>query len=186
MSLSAEDIDGLVLRVQKGEKEPFWDLILEIQQDLRLFIAVLAPTGELVEEILQTTFLRCHDVIHKYEPRRTFLQWVKGIARNLLREELRARSRHLSMAGNKLEALVADACLDDLGGTPAEDDPALRECLESLPPHSRELLERRYRQNLPLNRMAQQFKRPADSLAVTLYRIRETLRQCLQAKGAQA
>ena len=184
MSLNADEIDRLVRRVQQGEQEPFWDLVLHVQQDLRLFIAVLSPSSELVEEILQSSFLRAYDNLQRYEPRGLFLQWIKGIARNILREELRARSRHLSLAGNRLEAMVAEACLADV--ETAESEPGMQECLGRLSPHSRQLLDRRYAENLPLSRIAQQFKKPAESIAVTLCRIRETLRQCLEAKGARA
>ncbi len=189
MSLTAEEIDSLVERVQRGDKQAFWDVILQVQQEVRLFIAVVAPSSELVEEILQSTLLRAHDILPKYELRRTFVQWLKGIARNLLRQELHARARHLSMAGSTLEAIVAEACLGD-AETPAieaaEPDPALRECMDRLSPHARDLLERRYRRGLPLNKIAQQFKKPADTICVTLHRIRETLRQCLAAKGSHA
>jgi RNA polymerase sigma-70 factor (ECF subfamily) len=58
--------------------------------------------------------------------------------------------------------------------------------MDRLSPHARELLDRRYGQGLPINRLAQQFKKSADSIGVTLFRIRETLRQCLAAKGAGA
>jgi RNA polymerase sigma-70 factor, ECF subfamily len=189
MALTAEEIDGLVVRVQGGDRQAFWDLILQVQQDLRVLLSVLAPSTDLVEEILQATFLRCHDILPKYEPRGTFRQWLKGIARNLLHEELRARARLRSASGNPLEAIVAEACLgsvEDSSTDVPEKDPALRECMDRLPPHSRQLLERRYAQNLPLNRIAQQFKKPAEGIAVALFRIREALRQCLEAKGARA
>jgi len=189
VSLTAEEIDSLVERAQRGEQQPFWDLILQVQQEVRLFIAVLSPSSELVEEILQATLLKAYDILPKYELRRTFVQWLKGIARNLLRQELHSRGRHLSMASRTLEAVVAEACMADLE-TPAieasEPDAALRECMDRLAPHARELLDRRYGQGLPLNRIAQQFKKPADTICVTLHRIRETLRQCLSAKGANA
>ena len=184
VSLSAEEIDRIVERAQRGEKQAFWDLILQVQQEVRVFIAVLAPSSELVEEVLQATLLRAHDILPKYELRRTFVQWLKGIARNLLRQELQGRARHLSMAGQTLEAIVAEACLADV--ETAEPDPALRECMDRLAPHARELLDRRYGRNLSLGQLAQQFKKPADTIGVTLHRIRETLRQCLAAKGANA
>lgn len=188
MDLTPEEIDGLVERAQRGEQQAFWDLVLQVQQDVRLFIAVLAPSSELVEEILQATLLKAHDILPKYELRRTFIQWLKGIARNLLRQELHSRSRHLSMASQTLEAVVAEACLGEIDTAPEapEPDAALRECMDRLAPHARELIDRRYGQGLPLNRLAQQFKKPADTICVTLHRIRETLRQCLAAKGANA
>jgi len=189
VNLTPEEIDGLVERAQRGEQQAFWDLILHVQQDVRVFIAVVAPSSELVEEILQTTLLRAYDALPKYELRRTFVQWLKGIARNLLKQELHARARHLSMANHTLEAIVAESCLTDLE-TPAieaaEPDAALRDCMDRLAPHARELLDRRYGQGVTLNRLAQQFKTPADTLCVTLHRIREILRQCLAAKGAHA
>src|SRR5262245_35693651 len=114
VGLTAEEIDALVERAQRGEQQPFWDLILQVQQDVRLFIAVLSPSTELVEEILQATFLKAYDILPKYELRRTFVQWLKGIARNLLRQELHSRGRHLSMASNTLEAVVAEACLGEV------------------------------------------------------------------------
>jgi hypothetical protein len=41
--MTTEEIDRLVARAQRGEKQAFWDLILEVQQDVRLFIAVVSP-----------------------------------------------------------------------------------------------------------------------------------------------
>lgn len=187
MSLTPEDIDRLIARVQGGEKQPFWDVLLQVQQELRVFIAVRAPSADLVEEILQSTVLRAHDALPRYELRGTFVQWLKGIARNLLLQELRARARHLSMAGPTLEAVVAEACLGDLDAADVPGpDPALRECMDRLSPSARDLLDRRYGRGLSLNRIAQQLRKPADGLCVTLHRIREALRQCLAAKEAGA
>jgi RNA polymerase sigma-70 factor (ECF subfamily) len=189
MAMTPEEIDDRVVRFQRGDREAFWELVLKLQQELRSFIAVLAPSPDLVEEILQATFVRTHGIIGKYEPRRTFLPWLKGIARNLLQEELRARARHSRVEGDTLQALLAEDCLADAeaGREGAiSEETHLKECIGRVSPVSRQLLEHRYVERLSLKQIAQRVRKPAAAIGVALFRIREVLRRCLEAKGVHA
>ncbi|MBA3709092.1 MAG: sigma-70 family RNA polymerase sigma factor [Planctomycetes bacterium] len=186
--MSPDEIDGVVRRIQGGDRAPFGDLIVEIQRDLRIFVAAHAPSADVVEEIMQASFVTAFESIADYDPRGTFGPWLKGIARNLLRRELHERRRQGRRSGDILDRAVADQCLIDLEEREESDGEMakLRECLAALPSRQRELIERRYSQQLPLNVLAQQFKRNAAHLSVLLYRIRGILRACLEGKGLEA
>jgi len=62
----------------------------------------------------------------------------------------------------------------------------LRECLSSLPPKAQALLGAFYKDGQSLKQMASRFRRKTTTLAVTLSRVRKSVRNCLEGKGVQA
>jgi len=61
---------------------------------------------------------------------------------------------------------------------------ALEVCLEKLRPQDRDLLHHRYRTGHGLEDYARQFGRSVSSLSVTLYRLRNALRKCVNGRMA--
>jgi len=184
------ELDALALRVQGGDQDAFHDLVLELQHELRLFIAAHASSLDMVEEVVQATFVTCYEIIGRYQPQGTFLSWLKGIARNRLRRELRDRARYLASEGEVLEQLLADdsALRLEQDEEAAESNALalgrLRQCLGKLPLWAQQLLERRHGGNVPVNRLAQQFKKSRESIASTLKRVRRSLRECVEGGAA--
>ncbi len=177
-----EDLDAIVELAQGGSREATCELIHRVQGELRNFVAARAPSIDLVDEMVQAALVLAIERIRDYELRGTFTSWLKGIAVNLLRTEMRRLRRQASQLD---EAVLAhsEARLDE------DDEQAiahLRDCLSELPPRSRLMLERHYDASLPIKRMAQQFKLNGPALAMALFRIREVVRRCLAAKGVEA
>ncbi len=173
-------LDQLAVRAQQGDREAFRSLVLECQQPLRLSLAWRAHSAELVEEIVQATFVTAFETLASYRSEGTFLAWLKGIGRNLLFSELRTRQRHVGLNDEAFE-LDDDDNEDEAAQTCQAA--ALRDCLAGLAPRARLLLERRYAQGLPLAQLARQFKQKENTLAVTFGRLRAELRRCLTNKG---
>jgi RNA polymerase sigma-70 factor (ECF subfamily) len=176
-------IDVLVSRAQAGDRDAFHALVLALQNEIRLFVAARTAALDLVEEAVQGAFVTAWERLADYEPRGTFVAWLKGIARNRLHEQLRLRSRLGAAAG--LDALVArsvdDAEAADSVGAARHELVRLRACLERLPPRSRAMVQRRYAQEVPLAVLAQQFKQSVEALASLLQRVRRSLRACVEA-----
>ena len=182
-------LDALVMSAQGGDRQAFSQVVVEVYPQLAGFLAFHAPTPELMDEILQSTFVAAFQQLAGYEPRGTFAGWLKGIARNLLRRELGRRARLQDTDRSAIEALLADAALQQ----PEEsDDEAklnllmrLRGCLEKLSPRMRLIAERRFVEDVPLNVLAQQFKQTRASLAKIIFTVRRDLRACAErAPGA--
>lgn len=176
--MTPEELDRVVGRVQGGDKHAFADLFLATHQDLRVFVSAHAASADMVDEVLQAAFVACYQNLLKYEPRGTFLSWLKGIAKNLLRKELAELARAAAVEGRSLEGRVAAASVRSLD----EEDEAsrkLRQCVEKLPPHARELITRRYTDRRSIRDIAQALHKSESWVAVTLFRLREGLRACL-------
>ncbi len=137
----------------------------------------------MVDEVLQAVFVVCYEKIHVYEPRGTFLPWLKGIAKNLLLKELHQRSKYVVAENDALESLILEegiASLRDDGESRREDSMRrLEDCLSKLTPRSRELINEKYTQRKPIETMARSFQKSESWIAVTLFRIREALRTCM-------
>jgi RNA polymerase sigma-70 factor (ECF subfamily) len=182
-------IDRLVLRAQSGDSAAFDRLVLDLHRPVRMAIAAYAHNADQIEEILQAAWVTAYEQLARYEPRGTFLPWVKAIARNLLREDLRERLRvRRAGGGDVLEGLLATAALDDLDGDESTGRSAnllarLAPCLAALAPRSRDLLLARDRDGEALPSLARRYKQTKDVLATALWRIRRSVRRCVEASA---
>lgn len=174
-----EALDALALRARDGDRSAFTELFLATERELRTFLSAHSSSVDMVDEVLQAAYVACYGSLARYEARGMFLPWLKGIGKNLLLKELHERARLATAEEGFLEGALARAGLRSLD----EPDPApserLKRCMAKLPPHSRELLERRYAGQVSLGRIARTLRRSESWVAVTLFRIRETLRACL-------
>ena len=180
-------IDAIVAVAQGGDRDAFASLVVELYPQLAGFLAFHAPTPELMDEIVQSTFVTAFERLSEYELRGTFAGWLKGIARNLLRRELARRSRLTGSDVAAIEGLLADAALVELERKDEADDvragllARLRRCVDKLSPRSRLIAERRFIEDVPLNQLAQQFKQSRASLAKIIHVVRKELRTCAEA-----
>jgi RNA polymerase sigma-70 factor, ECF subfamily len=182
MDADAERIDRIVTRAQQGDREAFHDLVVALQHEVRLFVASRAYSLELIEEILQATFVTAWERLGTYDARGSFLPWLKGIAKNRLREEIRARARFDAHSNDSLERVLDEAFVaQDAERSDDDDARRLMRCLERLAPRSREMIERHYGKGTGLNQLAQQFKQTRQAIASALHRIRRTVRACCDA-----
>ncbi|MBA3684570.1 MAG: sigma-70 family RNA polymerase sigma factor [Planctomycetes bacterium] len=183
----ADDIDALVMRAQNGERDAFTTLVERCEREVRAFAAARAPDLELAEEVVQAAFVVCYERISDYQPRGTFLPWLKGIARNRLREELRDRQRRRGSDPDSLDLVLIEDSIERLerdAPTASEDVGRLRCCLDKLPPRSRTLFLRRYQDEQPIATLARDFKQNTAALAKALYRMMMSVRECMQKSPA--
>jgi RNA polymerase sigma-70 factor (ECF subfamily) len=184
-------IDQLVVAAQGGDRDAFAQVVVELYPQLAGFLAFHAPTPEVMDEIVQATFVTAFERLATYEPRATFAGWLKGIARNLLRQELARRSRLSGSDLGVIEGLLAEDALGELERAEHQADhqqellARLRQCFERLSPRTRQIAERRFIDDVPLNRLAQQFKQSRAAIAKILFVVRRDLRSCAGQDGAR-
>jgi RNA polymerase sigma-70 factor (ECF subfamily) len=173
------DLDALARRAQAGDRSAFAELYGATHRELRIFVSAHAASADMVDEVLQATYVACWQSLRMYQLRGTFVPWLKGIARHHLLKALREQSRNMPLTG-----LIYEDALNRIERVSADPEP-LDECLRRLSPAARDLLERRYAARAPLGAIAQALGRTKSWVAVTLFRIRETLRRCLaEQKGS--
>ncbi len=181
--MTPAELDALAIKAQAGDRDAFRDLVLATQRELAISVAAHSASRELVEEVLQETYVTAFEKLVQYRPVGTFRPWLRTIARNHLFAHWRERRRVAEIEQDTLETLIAD---DGLAGMEHDDERhelesrRLAACLERLPERARTMLERRYCEAQPLDTLAQQFKRSAATLSVTLFRLRQQLKRCVE------
>jgi RNA polymerase sigma-70 factor, ECF subfamily len=133
-----------------------------------------AGLSELVDDVVQETWLTAVKRIGEYEPgRATFATWVCGIAGNAVRNALRNRRRRTA----RVEALVGDP--------PGPQDEIDREdqaertarALAALPDHYERALRDKYLLGRTMTAMAEERGESVKAVESMLTRAREAFRQ---------
>ena len=170
------ELDDALRRARGGDADAYGIVVKATQARLRSFIAGYVPRAEWVDDIAQQTYVSAYRDLRKYEPGTDFAAWIRRIAYNHLRAELERASRRRRLEGELLRRLAQ-----------APEEPRLdplKECVEALPPTSREIVERYYADALGLAEIGRRLGRSADSLKVALFKIRARLRACVESKLA--
>ena len=188
--MDLDDLDDLIQKARSGNVQSYGPIVTEFQGRLRAFVAAHCPDRNMVDEVAQRTFIWAYEHLDEYELGTRFYSWLKAIARNTLLAELEVQSRDAANRRQYLAHLQARMCRERLATEAYDLRPelveALRTCLEKLPPERRRLIRRRYEKPEPIAAIARDLKRSEAGLKVTLFRIRQALRECVKGQLAGA
>ena len=85
---------ALMLRVKRGDRAAFAELVEKYKQPLFNFVFRTLRDEIETEDVAQNTFLQVWKSLARYERTAKFSTWLFTIARNLCLNEIRRRSRH--------------------------------------------------------------------------------------------
>src|SRR5262249_23629386 len=85
---------ALMLRVQRGDRAAFTELVEKHRQSVMNFVARTLRDPVEAEDIAQAAFVQVFKCAKRYEPSARFTTWLFTIARNLCLNEIRRRGRH--------------------------------------------------------------------------------------------
>lgn len=182
------DEPDLIRRVQAGDAAAFEPLVDAHLDHLRAFIALRLPVAHLINEIAHETFVFAHNNLAKFTAGGNFRAWIRAIAHNLVRAELQRYQREQTNQLNFARHQLLERDLVAAPTSPTEVNPAidhLRDCVGSLPENLRQLVALKYEQELPVESIAQQFKRTQTNIWQMLFRVRKQLKQCVEGKLAR-
>ncbi len=94
MSNYADPDAKLMLRVKRGERQAFEELVDKYKQPVMNLVFRAVHDLTEAEDLTQHVFLQVFKSAHRYEVSAKFSTWLFTIARNLCLNELRRRSRH--------------------------------------------------------------------------------------------
>lgn len=143
---------------------------------LRSRLADWTAADDLAQDVFVTAYLKMRD----FRGDSGVASWLRGIARNHLRNFIR-KHRETAIGGSEeLQALIENGS-NPWGGEheiPARLD-ALAECLRRLPDHAKALLDQRYVAGRSMREMADDSGKGYSALAMQLRRMREMLAECI-------
>ncbi len=177
MTYSASDWDALAVRVQAGDREAFRVVVVELHEEVRASVSRIVRNAEQADEAVQAAFVRAYQRIGTYRGGGTFRPWLKAIARNQAHDLVAEDLRFVRSEGLMLDVLAIEAI------EPEEPPVAARrlaDCLAQMSARHRLLVERHHGEGISLNALARQFRIAATTLAVQLFRLRRSLRRCIE------
>jgi RNA polymerase sigma-70 factor, ECF subfamily len=179
-TLDLADEAVLIARAQGGDLPAFEPLVNHHLPQVRAFIALRAPAAHLVDELAHETFVYAYRNIQGFAAGTAFGGWLRSIAWNLLRAEILRFSREQANRLRYAEARRLELSKND----PASSQEAvfLQQCVERLPGSMRQLLNLKYQAEQSSEEIARELKRSAEWVRITLFRVRQQLKACIESK----
>jgi RNA polymerase sigma-70 factor (ECF subfamily) len=158
----------------------FADQLVAIQKGLYTYILTLLPRpGEATDVLQETNVVLWRDAA-RFQPGTDFRAWAYRVAYYQVLAQRRKQGRDRLRFDESLLTVLAEQLDGESAAVEEEETLALRDCLNKLPPIDRDLICRRYDAGASVKSMAADLNQPPNAVAVRLFRIRQTLLECIQ------
>jgi RNA polymerase sigma-70 factor, ECF subfamily len=159
---------------------------LQNRQALLGFIFALTRDSLVAEEVFQEVALAILAEAAAGKEVNPFLPWAREVARRRVAEHYRKSTRRHAVVPLE-ESMVEVVCRSFAENEePADVDRLrldhLRRCIEKLPARAREAIDRRYRQQMGIEKIAAALDWQIPSVNVLLARARKALADCIRSK----
>jgi RNA polymerase sigma-70 factor, ECF subfamily len=162
------------------KRSRFEMLVVEHHVQLRIFVRSLAVNPDWVDDVAQEAFLRAYDKWDSFDQSQDFGKWIRGIAANIVRNEIRKDARHQRLLHTKLAEILLSRQFESRETFEPLSVEAIRECLGKLPQISRDIVHARYRDGQTAPELAIRLKLSAANVRQMLVRIRHQIKQCVE------
>ena len=162
-----------------GQFEP---LVHEHHVRVRAFVRSLGVEPDWVDDLAQEAFIKAYRDWDSFDQSRDFGKWVRGIAANLVRNEIRKHARRQRLLNSELaETILNGDTKEDSKAEPLAVE-AIRTCLGKLSPANREIIQGRYHDGLTAPEIAERLEKSSANIRQMLLRIRRQIRTCVEAQ----
>ena len=171
-------------------QEPEFDeiivhLIAEHQMALRGFVSAMMPGNADVNDVVQETNHLVWRKRAEYESNTNFKAWMLTMAKFAVMSAWRDQKRRKeSLVPEEVLVKLMDESVEEADTVAAPRHEALRECIDTLRPVDRALILKRYFEDYRVTQLSSEVGRSADSLKMSLLRIRNLLAVCVKRRLA--
>ncbi len=176
---------GIIEKVLAGDLEQYREIVRAFEADVFRTAAPVLGSRSAAEDLTQEVFVAAYERLDSFDLRQPFRPWLLGIARNLVRNELRRRTREaarLELYSRYLDAMTSDAESSDADENISA---ALAKCRQQLGNVADVAIRGRYDEGLSLEALADRLRRSVTATRQLLYRTRLTLRDCIEFQLAE-
>jgi RNA polymerase sigma-70 factor (ECF subfamily) len=159
------------------DRSEFLKLFLKVQPAVRSYLLSLLRNGVDADDVFQEVSLVLWERFDDYDARYPFVNWAFGIARNHVARWRRAAPRAQAWLPPDVEEKLA-VTYAELEDELAPRRTALRNCVDKLGAHARELLSLRYEKLWSLQQIAQARGMTLNAVNKALGKIRKALSDC--------
>ena len=165
---------------QSTHSNQFESLVLEHHIRVRAFVRTLGVEADWVDDIAQEAFLKAYLDWESYDQTRDFGKWVRGIAANIVRNEIRKQARRQRILNSDLVKMILAEGKGDQSAWDHLPLEILKTCMSKLNQLNRTIVEYRYREGLNASEIAEQTERTSANIRQMLIRVRRQLRLCVE------
>ena len=177
---------ALMARIAKGDHQAFRQLVERHQDAIVGTVTKMLGNSSDAEDITQLVFVRVWKHAKRYKPDSKFTTYLYTIARNLVYNESRRRSRKKTVSSDQREDDHHLQHPDDPAAQPdsslltAELQQAIDDAVQALPEKQRLAVVLRRYESLPYEEIAEVLNVSVPSVKSLLFRARTTLRESLE------
>jgi RNA polymerase sigma-70 factor (ECF subfamily) len=136
-----------------------------------------AHVRDVADDVLQETWLTALRNVRRFRPETgSFLSWLRGVAANVIRNQLRHRRR----LGRRQQSLVADPPCDgalDCAKSSREQSERIAQALAALPDQYEAVLRAKYLEQLTVATIAERSRQTVKAVESLLTRARSAFRE---------
>jgi len=173
---SREPIAGASAGGSTRELAGYW---VRSQSVISAYITANVFDRHHAEDILQDVASVVAENFASFDRSQSFVAWALGIARNRILKYYRTRAQERKVLSEDALVRLGQA-LEEHQDENEDRREALRHCLEQISGRRREVLELRYRDNVKVMDIGQQFGMSASAVSVMLHRVRTLLHECIE------
>jgi len=183
----ATTTDSIIDRVLGGDVDAFGEIIRRHQEEIWRLVSFAMKDRATTEDLVQQVFVDAYFHLGRYEPGRDFGRWIRTVARNRIRKELRRSLREIqryrAYHRHLLERLDRDPESDRREEELRE---ALVRCRQGLSPDVSRAIEMRYGESRTFEDIARALGRTVAASRQLLQRVRLALRRCVEERLARS
>jgi RNA polymerase sigma-70 factor (ECF subfamily) len=161
------------------EQERFVRLWADAQPAVAAFVHAAIRESAAAKDVLQGTALALFRRFPEYDGARPFLAWALGVAKFQVLGFQRDEARSLIVFDTELLDKFTEAWAEQAPAV-TQQSAALEFCLERMPARPRQILRWRYFEDLKSDEIARRLGSQSAAVRVTLQRLREQLRACVE------
>jgi RNA polymerase sigma-70 factor (ECF subfamily) len=170
-------------RTDDRSRGAFEALVIEHHVRLRAFVRSLGVDPDWVDDLAQEAFLAAYRDWDSFDASRDFGRWIRAIALNLVRNEIRKDARRRRILHTELTELLLRRQPASLEPSDSLAVDAVRACLDELAPTSRRVVLGRYRDGESASHLAERLGTSAANARQMLVRIRRQLKRCVELRA---
>jgi RNA polymerase sigma-70 factor, ECF subfamily len=174
------DDQELVDAILRGDFEQYSQLVKKYNRDVVKVVSAMLFNYDEVDDLVQKVFIEAYDKLERFDTKRNFAKWLKGIARNSVRMHLRSdktSEKHISIyrdwAVTQMEADENFELIDS-------KTKALESCYSKVSDTNRTIMEMKYRKHLSIQEISNSLNRTIEGITKALSRTRAELRICIK------
>jgi len=179
-------IDELIALILGGRTELYEEIIRRYQHDVLKIVSTLLYDRGPTEDLVQQVFVNAYFALRDFRRGSDFAPWIRTIARNAVREELRRQARYdrrLKTYGEMLHAR-----LENHSGAAFQEHllrESLQRCVSRLPEREAAAVRMRYDEGKTFEEIAAILGGTGGSIRNLLCRVRAGLRESITREASQ-